>query len=68
MDMISAMVTPLTNDPVAATTQAFNDNALAAFADIDRAGSSTRKSANNRTTQGVALIVDFAKHSSGAGT
>jgi hypothetical protein len=48
---------PSTNDPVAAATQALDPNGLAPLSGVHRAGHPTRKRTDDRTAEGVAIVI-----------
>ncbi|MBU2991664.1 hypothetical protein Q4555_16050 [Octadecabacter sp. 1_MG-2023] len=56
---------PLSNNPVAATTQAFENNGFPPFIGIYRTSSSSGERADNGTTQCVTPVINFAQNSAG---
>lgn len=54
-------IQPLANDPVATTTQAFQNDGFASFAGVNSTCNTTGKSANHSTAQCVTVIIKFTK-------
>jgi hypothetical protein len=61
------MTAPSTNDPMAATAQAFDDDGLAPFIDVNRTRDTACQRPGDCTTCGVTTI-GFTKRSAHAGT
>lgn len=65
---MSTMMLPLSNNPVAAATQAFDNNGFSPLTGIDGTCGSSGKCADNGTAKSIALIINFAQNSAGPGT
>jgi len=59
---------PLSNNPVAPATQAFDDNGFPPLLGIDGASCSAGKCADNCTAKGFAFVINLAQNSASSGT